>query len=209
MLVRIIYIVTHVNFVLSTYWLGFPGGSAIKNPPANAGSTDQGSIPESGRFPGGGHGNPVQYSCLENSMDRGAWWAIVHRVTKSQTWLKRLSMQARTHWLLVLSCLGTFTICLAPHPDSLVWLSAYQWAQVGRPVPVDGKPLGWRPWEFVDSCTEMWGAPTVWLMSSWQLAVAKSLCKSFFQLSLGEMLGHASYIFCTGFGNTSVSLVKL
>ena len=51
----------------------------VKNPPANAGDvTDEGSIPGSGRSPGGGHGNPLQYSCLENSMDRGAWKATVH-----------------------------------------------------------------------------------------------------------------------------------
>ena len=49
-------------------------------------------IPESGRSSGGGHGNPLQYSCLENPMDRGAWWASVHRVAKSQTQLKQLSM---------------------------------------------------------------------------------------------------------------------
>ena len=55
---------------------GIPGGSAKKNPPANAG--DVGSIPESGRFPGEGNGNPLQYSCLGNPMDRGAWWATVH-----------------------------------------------------------------------------------------------------------------------------------
>ena len=54
----------------------------IKNPPAKAGDT--GSIPGSGRFPGGGHGNPLQYSCLENPMDRGAWKTIVHRVAKTQ-----------------------------------------------------------------------------------------------------------------------------
>ena len=53
-----------------------------KNSAANAGD---GSIPESGRSPGGGNGNPLQYSCLENPMDRGAWWAKVHRVAKSQT----------------------------------------------------------------------------------------------------------------------------
>ena len=47
-----------------------------------------------GRSPGGGHGNPLRYSCLENPMDRGAWWAAVHGVTKSRTWLKRLSMHA-------------------------------------------------------------------------------------------------------------------
>ena len=46
---------------------------------------DAGSIPGSGRSPGGGHGNPPQYSCLENPLDRGAWWAAVHGVTKSQT----------------------------------------------------------------------------------------------------------------------------
>ena len=58
----------------------------VKNPPANAGDTrDRGSIPGSGRSPGGGHGNPFQYSCLENPMDRGAWQATVHGVTKSQT----------------------------------------------------------------------------------------------------------------------------
>ena len=49
-------------------------------------------IPRLGRSPGGGHGNPLQYSCLENPVDRGASWATDHRVTKSQTWLKRLSM---------------------------------------------------------------------------------------------------------------------
>ena len=48
----------------------------------------------SGRTPGGGHGNPLQYSCLENPMDRGAWWAVVHGVTKSWTRLKRLNMHA-------------------------------------------------------------------------------------------------------------------
>ena len=50
-----------------------------------------GSIPGSGRSPEGGHGNPLQYSCLENPMDKGAWWATAHRVTKGQTWLKQLS----------------------------------------------------------------------------------------------------------------------
>ena len=56
----------------------------VKNPPANAGEArDVGSIPRSGRFPGGRHGNPLQHSCLGNSMDRGAWLATVHGVTKS------------------------------------------------------------------------------------------------------------------------------
>ena len=61
----------------------------VKHPPANAGDIrDMGSIPGSGKTPGGGHGNPLQYSCLENPMDRGTWQAVVHRITKSQTQLK-------------------------------------------------------------------------------------------------------------------------
>ena len=67
---------------------GFPGGSVGKESTCNSG--DAGSIPGSGRSPGGEHGNPLLYYCLENPMDIGAWWAMVHRVTKSQTWLKRL-----------------------------------------------------------------------------------------------------------------------
>ena len=58
----------------------------VKNPPANAGDIGPvGSIPGWGRSPGGGLGNPLQYSCLENSMDRGAWQATVHRVAESDT----------------------------------------------------------------------------------------------------------------------------
>ena len=62
-----------------------PGGSAVKNPPADAG--DVVSIPGWGRYTGEGDGNPLQYSCLGNSMDRGAWWATTHGVTKSWTQL--------------------------------------------------------------------------------------------------------------------------
>ena len=63
----------------------------VKNPPANAGDIrDTGLIPGLGRSPGGGYGDPVRYSCLENPMDRGAWRAIVPEVTKSWTWLKLL-----------------------------------------------------------------------------------------------------------------------
>ena len=77
--------------------LGFPGGSVVKNPPVNGG--DACLIPESGRFPGEGNGNPLQYFCLENPMDRGACWAIVHRVTKSQTKLSWLnSKDTSTSW---------------------------------------------------------------------------------------------------------------
>ena len=60
--------------------LGFPGCSVVKNLPANA--RDLGSIPGSGRCPGEGNGNPLQYSCLGNPMDRGAWWDMVHGIAK-------------------------------------------------------------------------------------------------------------------------------
>ena len=71
---------------------GFPGDTVVKNLPANAGDTgnkgnarDSGSIPGSGNSPGVGNGNPLQYSCLKNSKDRGAWLATVHGVAKSLT----------------------------------------------------------------------------------------------------------------------------
>ena len=70
----------------------------VKNPPANAGDLrDTGSIPRSGGSPGGGHGDPLEYSCLENPMDKGAWGTIVHRVAQSHTWVKRLSTHTHTH----------------------------------------------------------------------------------------------------------------
>ena len=63
----------------------FPDDSMVKNPPASAGDAD--SIPGSGISPGEGNDNPLQYSCLENPMDRGGWWVTIHGVTKSQTQL--------------------------------------------------------------------------------------------------------------------------
>ena len=67
----------------------------VKNPPTSAGDIrDMGSIPGSGRSPGGGPGNSLQYSCLEDPVDRGAWQTTVHGVTRSRTRLKRLSMQS-------------------------------------------------------------------------------------------------------------------
>ena len=81
----------------------------VKNPPANAENVRAlGLIPGLGRSPEGGHGNPLQYSCLENPMDRGAWWAIVHGIKKSRTGLKRLS----THAILIV-----YT-CQSPSPSS-------------------------------------------------------------------------------------------
>ena len=82
-----IYLYTYTNIYLHIHihvW-GFPNGSVVKNPPANVG--DVGSILRSGGSPGAGNGNLFHYSCLENSMDRGAWSAVVQWVAKSQTQL--------------------------------------------------------------------------------------------------------------------------
>ena len=76
--------------------MGFPGGSAVMNPPASVGdSGDMCLIPGLGRPPGVGNSNPLQYSCLENSMDRGVWWATVHEVTKESDTAEQLNKQAR------------------------------------------------------------------------------------------------------------------
>ena len=82
---------------------GFPVALVVKNLPADAGDIrDAGLIPGSGRSSGGGHGNPLQYSCMENPMDRGAWRATVHGVTKRWTQLKQLSTAQQ-----ILVCLYT------------------------------------------------------------------------------------------------------
>ena len=72
-----------IFIICYTFYKGFPGGSVVKNLPANVG--DAGSIPESGRSPGEGNGSPLQYSCLGKPMDKEAWQATVHEVTKTQT----------------------------------------------------------------------------------------------------------------------------
>ena len=76
--------------------MGFPGGTAVKYMPVNAeDARDVGLIPGLGRSPGGGNGNPLWYSCLESSKDRGAWWSIVHGVAKSQILLSTAQEQHR------------------------------------------------------------------------------------------------------------------
>ena len=91
----------------------FPGGSVVKNLPANAGdSGDPRSIPGWGRSPGGGHGSPLQSSCLENPMDRGVWQATVHGVAKSQT---RLSNTLTCSFHCSFYPSGNVLICLFIH----------------------------------------------------------------------------------------------
>ena len=92
---------------------GAPLELAVGNPLASAGDIrDAGLIPGLGRSPGAGHGNPLQYSCLDNSKDRVAWWATVHVVTKSQTQLKQLSMRT---W--------DIAACSPGAQDSLQWVA--------------------------------------------------------------------------------------
>ena len=108
--------------------IGFPGGSVVKKPPANAGDWgDAVLIPGPGRSPGVGSGNPLQYSCLENPMDRGAWQATVHGVAACQnSWAH---IHACTHWLL--SSLGLFLNPGIHHQDPWCW------------------PLGWQLWNML------------------------------------------------------------
>ena len=81
--------------------MGFPGGSEGKASACDAG--DPGSIPGSGRSPGEGNGNPLQYSCLENPMDRGARWATVHGVAKSRTQLSDYTYDMKKYSNLIFS----------------------------------------------------------------------------------------------------------
>ena len=90
--------------------MGFFGGSDVKASACNAGYL--GSIPGWERSPGEGNGNPLQYSCLENPMDGGAWWATVHGVTKSRT---RLSNFTSLHFKLYVEK------AMAPHSSTLAW----------------------------------------------------------------------------------------
>ena len=87
---------THTHTLV--YW-GFPGGTSGKEPSCQCGKCmkDAGLTPGSGRSPEGGHGNPLQYPCLENPMDRGPWWAAVYTVTQSWTRLKQLNTRTHIH----------------------------------------------------------------------------------------------------------------
>ena len=77
--------------------MGFPGNSVVKNPPASTGDT--GLVTGLGGSPGGGNGNPLQYFCLENPMDRGAWWATAQGVVKESDMTEQLSTNIRAHYL--------------------------------------------------------------------------------------------------------------
>ena len=97
-----------------TQLLGFPGGTVVKNLHVNAGDAgDMSSIPGSGRYPGERSGNPLQYSCMENPMDRGARWATVYRIAQSQTQPVQLNphtVLGKGSWQLSLICFSKFLL---------------------------------------------------------------------------------------------------
>ena len=118
--------------------LGLPQWLSGKEAACNAGvAGDTGSIPGLGRSPGEGHGNPLQYSFLENPMDRGAWWATVRRVTKSQTRLKQLNMHAH---VFILGVLMTCSHMLSVWSQSLEMTQKSTWEDANA-VSVSSRPL--------------------------------------------------------------------
>ena len=126
----------------------FPGGSEVKASACNAG--DLGLIPGSERSPGEGNGNPLQYSCLENPMDGGAWWATVHGVGKSRTRLSDFIFTSNEHpglisfrmdWLDLLAVQGTLKSLLQHHSSkaSILLHSGFFTVQLSHPYMTTGK----------------------------------------------------------------------
>ena len=130
----------------------------VKNPPANVrGAIDVGLIPGSGRSPGVGNGNPLQYSYLENSMDRVAWWAIVHRVKKSLPWLSYSaesrpplihdivsnSVYGQTTWDGCSPALCTLTSLLPLHPTHMTNVPTSLSQVPAGDLPIKGVGEGW------------------------------------------------------------------
>ena len=126
---------------------GFPGGSDGKASACNAG--DPGSIPGLGRSPGEGNGNPLQYSCLENSMDWGAWWATVHRVAKSQTRLSdftfiALSTSQVTQWQGIRLPKQDMQVWFLGQEDPLEKVMATHSSILAWEIPWPEDPGGWQ-----------------------------------------------------------------
>ena len=115
--------------------LGFPGDASGKEPACSCwGLRDAGLIPALRRSPGEGHGNPLQYSSLENPMDKGAWWATVHKVAKSWTWLKQLSMHAQVIYSLKFSCYGIWTLQGTTIIHKYILFKIYVWKARGKKI---------------------------------------------------------------------------
>ena len=151
-----IYIYTFIYFYLTVQ--GFPDGSDGQESACNAG--DPSSIPESGRSPGEGNGNPLQYSCLENSMDRGAWQATVHGVAKSQTRLSDQQTDTRLNTRSYLQHAGSLVAAyaiwaslvaqLVKNPPAMreTWVQSLGWEDpLEKGKATHSSILAWRiPW---------------------------------------------------------------
>ena len=132
--------------------LGRTDGSVLKNLLANVGDTrDSGSIPGLGKSPGGEHGNPLQYSCLKNAMDRGAWWATVHGIPKSQTRLRVHACNAtlgssnpRLRWFIRASPLLTGTGCQSWYLRSSILAEAMFSLSRFQLLPYEPLVILWR-----------------------------------------------------------------
>ena len=118
---------------------GFPGSSEVKASACNTG--ELGLIPRLGRSPGEGKSNPLQYSCLENPIDRGAWWAILHRVAKSWTRLSDFTFTVQ----------GTLKSLIQHHSSkaSILRCSAFFTVQLSHPYVTAGKTIALTIWTFV------------------------------------------------------------
>ena len=118
--------------------MGFPDSWVSKESACNAG--DSGSIPGLGRSPGEGNSYPLQYSGMENSMDRGAWWAIVHKTTKSQTWLKDFHFHFKQYLGFLDSSAGKESACNVGDPGSIpgfnLWVRKIPWRREWQPTPI-------------------------------------------------------------------------
>ena len=129
----------------------FPCGSAGKESTCNAG--DLGSIPGLGRSPGEANGNLLQYPCLENLMDRGAWWAAVHGVTESWAWLSANTLRNH-HTVLHSDCANLHSYQQCRRCGFNCWVGKIPWRRKWQPTPVflPGKShgqrslAGYRPW---------------------------------------------------------------
>ena len=140
---------------------GFPKWLSGEESACNAGASgDDGLIPGLGGFPGGGQGDPLQYSCLENPMDRGVWGATLYGFAKSPTWLKRLSMHAWRH----------DSVCTHTHLfycPLIYFISSFKRCWRG---PTKTKLITWK------MCSGKWGACLPWMMelsyvSAWILSL--------------------------------------
>ena len=109
-------------------WGAMPSSRGFSQPrnrtQGSRNAVDWNSIPGSGRTPGGGHGNSLHYSCLENPKDKGAWWPIVHGIAKSQSQLKRLSLPT------LLSEAHAFNSCAISIVQVLAWSTCEDWSRI-------------------------------------------------------------------------------